>query len=107
MCNYGDSTISGFWLYPNADCRERHVGISDVRADDGLSIYPNPVSDLLHIDGLSANSLIQVFDPEGRLVITTKQDKQINVHDLSPGVYVVYIADQDGNNRRIRRFVKE
>lgn len=54
-----------------------------------VNIYPNPVKDVLKIDGeyTSAN----IYDVFGKLVLNTENQKTIDVSDLSNGVYFVNI----------------
>ena len=76
-----------------------------------LNIYPNPVTDVLHIT--TSNKIIQsvkIFDITGRLIIAQVTENnssktQINTIYLSSGMYVVEVSANDG---RIRRpFVKQ
>ncbi|HEY0261461.1 MAG TPA: T9SS type A sorting domain-containing protein, partial [Chitinophagales bacterium] len=49
------------------------VGIATV-SEDGISVYPNPSSDILFIDldENFANSELEIFDLQGRLLLTQK-----------------------------------
>ncbi len=55
---------------------------------DALSVYPNPVHDVLHIS--SANNLqqVEIFDITGRQVLTTNQT-DIDVSSFNKGYYLV------------------
>ncbi len=62
------------------------------------AVYPNPVSDVLHIDLPYGNSnmvtTLSLFDAQGCLVKnikTTQTDNTINVSDLSDGIYVLKV----------------
>ena len=64
-----------------------------------VKIYPNPVSDVLHIDGLEPGSRIELYDIVGHKVhmITTAGEKEvININDLPQGNYFVEITLADG-----------
>lgn len=54
-----------------------------------INLYPNPVKDILTIEGnyTSAN----IYDVFGKLILTTEAQKTINVSALSNGVYFVNI----------------
>ena len=54
-----------------------------------LLIYPNPVKDVLTIDGVY-NS-VEIYDIYGKLVLISNAKKTINVSTLSDGVYFVNI----------------
>ncbi|HRO42775.1 MAG TPA: T9SS type A sorting domain-containing protein [Flavipsychrobacter sp.] len=64
-----------------------------------FAIYPNPVKDMLVIDGLHTNKplTVTVFDMTGKRVMTlTNNDGQekltMNIADLNSGIYIVKIA---------------
>ncbi|WP_109438208.1 T9SS type A sorting domain-containing protein [Aquimarina sp. AU119] len=65
-----------------------------IEEDEGISIYPNPVSDLLYIKSNSLLKKAQLFDALGRLVLTTNQNI-IDVKNLFSGVYIVKIMMAD------------
>lgn len=78
--------------------------------DKGFAIYPNPVSDVLHIDFnefvLSSINSIEVFDLSGRrLIQTSNQLGQIFVGDLAKGNYVLKIHTDKGVH--ISKFIKK
>gem|GEM_PF-1940496 len=83
-----------------------------------IEIAPNPAHNLIGI-GLfqpsSGTMNLQVFDAAGRLVISKKQVVSSNVYErlnmnisnLSAGVYVLKVTDSEGNAAPLKRFVKE
>jgi hypothetical protein len=68
------------------------VGLNDVIAN--LSIYPNPVKDVLNIQGDYTS--IDVLDLLGKLVLSSKKTKNINVSSLADGVYMLSIKTENG-----------
>ena len=71
-----------------------------------LSIFPNPVKDVLNINYDKAISQIDVFDVNGKLVKTfTTVNGTINVSDLSDGVYMLNIQTEEG--MMVKKIVKE
>jgi hypothetical protein len=54
-----------------------------------FNIYPNPVKDVLTIDGIY-NS-VNIYDVFGKLVLTSQTQKIIDVSSLSNGVYMLEI----------------
>ncbi len=56
----------------------------------GLFTYPNPVKDILYINGLQESADLKVFSLTGQLLIEEKS-KEINVSDLTKGTYVLKI----------------
>lgn len=75
-----------------------------------FSIYPNPVSDILRIDYKESLDWIKVYDINGRILRTTnfhynESQFEINVSDLSKGVYFVEI--KSNKNKHIQKFIKK
>lgn len=117
----GNSTVSLDYAYTDAvplkginyyrllqvdkDGSKKYSQVVRVSFDEvtGMRMYPNPVKDQLNISGyLSANADLQVkiTDAAGRTVTTGKYKKQagtwnvqINVADLSGGMYYVQVID--------------
>jgi hypothetical protein len=53
-----------------------------------LSIYPNPVKDILNVEGVF--QLVKIYDIFGKLVLTSSRNS-INTENLSEGMYMVNI----------------
>ena len=93
--NDGKSTISG-------------VRSVDVRNAAGfVSIYPNPVSQILFINGNELSS-VNLYDINGRLLRSYKgqQFLEINVSSLNEGVYIVSAQKNDGTKESKTIIVK-
>nr|WP_262904856.1 T9SS type A sorting domain-containing protein [Hymenobacter pini] len=73
-----------------------------------VTMYPNPVEDLLTIDlaGSASNVTVTVTDMTGR-VISTQQlsaDSKLNMTSLQPGIYMVTVGSGDAKvTRRITK----
>ena len=65
-----------------------------------ISIYPNPINDILNINGIFES--IEIFDIYGKLVLISNQDK-INTSNLSEGIYTINI--KNNNNIITKRIV--
>lgn len=61
-----------------------------------VSLYPNPVNDILNIETTLELKSIEIFNIQGQKVIESNQ-KQINVSNLSSGMYMVKIQDLENN----------
>ena len=64
--------------------------------DSEISVYPNPVRDRVVIEGIEAVE-IQVYNTLGQVVKTVRGTNEIPVADLPQGVYLMRIADAEGN----------
>lgn len=62
------------------------VGVEDAEALS-LRIYPNPVHDIMHIEGEYTS--LEIYDATGRLVITANGEAEIEVSRLTSGTYIV------------------
>ena len=74
-----------------------------------LSIYPNPVSQTLHVQtSLTGELLYQVFDQSGRLVLAENGfNNQISVQQLSAGFYILKVNELTTGNVLVEKFIKE
>jgi hypothetical protein len=63
-----------------------------------LSVYPNPATDVIHVAVPTTWKAytVNVYDVQGRLMITDKNTSTINVQHLSGGNYLVQVL-QAGN----------
>ena len=72
------------------------TGINDIK-NSNIKIYPNPTNNIINIEGLTKNenNTIQIFDVQGKLVITkTIAEKgTIDLSELNKGVYVIKIGE--------------
>ncbi|WP_295840808.1 thiol protease/hemagglutinin PrtT [uncultured Apibacter sp.] len=75
---------------------------------DKISIYPNPVQDVLHLktqSDLKVKSII-IYDFSGKEVINESlSSNEINVSDLKSGPYVIKIQTSNGDKKY--RFIKK
>jgi hypothetical protein len=72
-------------------------------AIEGLSFYPNPVSNgKIYITSKSnADKQVTIFDVLGKKVLQTQlTSKELNVSTLSPGVYIIKIEEGDASATR-------
>jgi|GEM_PF-4068404 len=104
-CNYGDSSISNFWLYPRTNC-PYGVGITDISSGPIFDMYPNPVNDILHINTAQDSFHITISDMVGRNYSPVLKDMSIDLRELSAGVYS--ISFKTGQQTQLTRiFIKE
>ncbi|MDP4238574.1 MAG: glycosyl hydrolase [Bacteroidota bacterium] len=64
--------------------------------ENNISIYPNPVNDVLNIDTQQSISNIKILDSLGKVVYQGTNEKQVNTKNLSKGMYVVQLTFHDG-----------
>ena len=74
-----------------------------------LSVYPNPVSDILYIDYIENISNLTVYDLSGRSVKSIKTNNSNNsmdVSDLKSGTYLLRIETENKNVSSVK-FIKK
>ena len=59
--------------------------------DVSVAVYPNPVTDVVRIQGVEADE-VQVFNTLGQLVKTVHGTNEVNVSDLADGHYLLRIT---------------
>ena len=87
-----------------------YVGITET-SGTSLSLYPNPVTDILGVrfsrSGIHGAN-IQILDSGGKIIrslIINENDYQLNVSDLSAGIYCIQI--QASGQSFCRKFIKK
>lgn len=76
---------------------------------DELQVYPNPINDRLQISGLPENGtahLVNLLGIEVLAIKSTARTEDIDVSDLSPGIYFLKVFDKEGNYE-VKRLIKE
>lgn len=78
-----------------------------------FDVYPNPATNLLHIDlnSINGNAKLEICDVIGTVVLSqhiyprsSNTVQTINISNLSNGIYIVRLLN--GNQKEIKRFVK-
>jgi surface protein len=58
-----------------------------------ISIYPNPTSDIVYIDGNYTQLKVFVYDILGKQVINKSITNSIDISQLEKGVYILQLSD--------------
>lgn len=83
----------------NTACAGATASVSDYLLGNVLSVYPNPVDDLVYIKKLTNIDIqnIQLYDLQGTLVKeSTMVDDQLDLSTISSGMYFLKITTNDG-----------
>jgi len=106
LCNYGDSTISGFWMNPNIQ-KCLSVGINETEnIENNIKLYPNPVSDFLTIETAVKIESILLEDLQGKtILIPDINNNRVSLFQLNAGIYILKISTPEGIVRK--RILKE
>lgn len=100
--NYGGSAF-----YDNFIMQTGSLGIEDIVDTTGIRIYPNPVKDVLHVEGITPDqiSTIAIYNLRGQKLMESKSMKNINLSTLSEGVYLLNIQTLD-NKTHTQKLIK-
>lgn len=72
---------------------------------ENVSIYPNPVQDVLYIKSNDEFVKAEVYDAAGRILITTSvKGNTINVSELAKGNYIIKLFAKD--KTMVQKFIK-
>lgn len=85
------------------------TGIQELRAGNGVSIFPNPGTDLVHVKAPEPVTSITITDPSGRTVLVERPQNPAEpvlqtVH-LAPGTYFINMGLNSGAHQTLL-FVK-
>lgn len=70
-----------------------------------VSLYPNPINDVLNIETKDEILSVNVFALQGQKVLSSKENR-INVSELPAGIYLVRIEDVN-NNIATKKIIKK
>lgn len=90
-------------LSASAQETKQHPKLQEISVIEGLSLYPNPVSNgKVYITSKSdSNKNIIIFDVLGKKVFqTTMNSKELNVSNLLPGIYIIKIDEDQATATR-------
>jgi hypothetical protein len=84
-----DSGVLTLNSYPN------NLSVDSFETID-ISIYPNPVDDVINIQTNFENLTYELFDLSGKLILVSNKN-QINVENLSKGIYLLKANNADSS----------
>ena len=81
------------------------LGVNDSAVKNGITIYPNPVGDVLNI--VSGNKVdgAEIYSADGKMLMKQKSENAVNVSALKPGVYLLKTTS-NGNSQSVK-FIKK
>lgn len=85
------------------------VGVVEAAASDNLRLWPNPGTDMLHIEiGRNGRADVRMLDGMGRIILARSAitgGLTLNSEDMAPGLYLVEVNSLEG--RRTLKWVKQ
>lgn len=89
-------------------CQIFAVGVKEISNNNGLKIYPNPVSNTLHLENeqyFEAGTEIEITNVLGEAVINLEYQMDIDISALNTGCYFIKIQSKDQQYNS--KFIKE
>ena len=104
--NVGDGSATSTFYFDDV-IQTSTLSTNNLLDDDSITIYPNPVSDLLYIkSGAIHISKLEIYSLLGRKVMErTTNLNEVNIESLSDGMYLVRIYS--GSSFTTKKLVKE
>ncbi len=97
---YGCSDTSGIYIIGDIV-----NSVKNVASSNDVYYYPNPATSILKIDApVTVN--VNVLSPDGKIVISEKAVKEININSLANGMYMIMIYNQDNTLLQVGKFTK-
>ncbi|KFC20338.1 hypothetical protein IO90_14315 [Chryseobacterium sp. FH1] len=88
IVGYGDNSDTSGVMYLFKG-KSVTMGTDDLDKNNAISVYPNPVSDVLHLNSKNDVEQINIFNTVGQKVLSFKDSKSIDVSSLPAGVYIM------------------
>ena len=81
------------------------LGVNDSAVKNGITIYPNPVGDILNIVSKNKVDGAEIYSADGKMLMKQKSENAVNVSALKPGVYLLKTTS-NGNSQSVK-FIKK
>lgn len=80
-----------------------YINVTEPYAVDDLEnevlfVYPNPATDVITIGGVNEVISAEIFNIQGQLVKVENEKTEINVKDLTNGVYMMKVTTKNGSS---------
>jgi hypothetical protein len=81
------------------------LAVSDVNKA-GISVYPNPFTDVLKISDVKGVKSVSVSDMSGREVKSLAPSAELNLSNLKTGLYIINLKMEDGSVKSFKAIKK-
>ncbi len=76
-----------------------------VVSSTAIRIYPNPATSIVYIDA-PEKSVVSIMSPDGRIIMDRQEAVSINIAQLSSGIYLVMVYDENNVLLKTERLIK-
>lgn len=84
------------------------VGLNEVAEESSFDLYPNPAKDYVLLQNITAGSLVEVSDIQGKVVMqqeTAGMESKLDLSALTTGVYHIKIYDPQTKKSIVRKLI--
>lgn len=81
-----------------ASCAQ--VNAIEETSDEQFTLYPDPANDHLHLDVVAAEFIVNIYSAEGTLVKSADSNPELDVSNLSEGIYVIEVSTTEGISKQ-------
>lgn len=82
-----------------------NLAIDQFTVTPKVSIYPNPVIDIVKIDAADPMN-IRITSIDGKQVMARKGVNEVNISNLADGIYTLYVSDKNNQMIVVQKLVK-
>jgi len=102
----GDLVPGTAWISVDAMGFESTLSDEEVTVEGDIQIYPNPCSDYIILDGISANSTVRILNVAGQTVFEsnpTISQMRLDIQNFPKGLYILNVqtANQVSNSQKL------
>lgn len=73
-----------------------YIGVPENEIMDQVTVYPNPATSIIHIEGVSNGTAIAMYDITGRKVMQCPYSDEVSIDGIPSGLYLMNITTAEG-----------
>jgi len=86
------------------------IPIKNRGQNDQIKIWPNPVSDVIHVITYNKDNTLKMYDTNSKIVLERRLQNgmtEISVENIPIGIYTAIITSSDGINKHVQKIIKQ
>jgi len=103
--NFKQGGVKLNWWYISKSETPPSAGVENIAMDNDVSVYPNPVTDILHINIPNENTKVSLLDVSGKCVYSAANVTEIDMTPFAAGMYFLDIQGEKGK-RKVEKILK-
>lgn len=82
-----------------------NLGVDNSGTNKVVTVYPNPATDIVHIDAPAAIK-VAITTVDGKMLIAAENTNDVNIASLANGLYMILVYDDKGNRLHTEKLIK-